>query len=125
MLSAPPGPTFRLFRGEPNQPREAVAPNTVAVLGRLAIGETRQSQNKKPDALEAYRVASGRYQSSYAAPLALLAESRLLAAEGKAGESKALLESIGTSYPEGPAAMVAAAELAAISANSGASSPGQ
>jgi len=91
----------------------------------LAIGETRQSQNKKPDALEAYRVASGRYQSSYAAPLALLAESRLLAAEGKAGESKALLESIGTSYPEGPAAMVAAAELAAISANSGASSPGQ
>ncbi len=36
----PPGPTFRLFRGEPNQPREAVAPNTVAVLGRLAIGET-------------------------------------------------------------------------------------
>ena len=79
----------------------------------LAIGEIRQLQNNKPDALEAYRVASGRYQSSYAAPLALLAEARLLAAEGKGGESKAILESIGSSYPDGPAAMVAAAELAA------------
>ena len=34
-----PGQTFRLFRGEPNQPREAVAPNTVAVLGELDVGE--------------------------------------------------------------------------------------
>jgi hypothetical protein len=34
-----PGPTFRLFRGEPSQPREAVAPNTVAVLGSLKISE--------------------------------------------------------------------------------------
>jgi len=79
----------------------------------LAIGEIRQLQNKIPDSLEAYRVASGRYQSSYAAPLALLAEARLLAAQGKGGESKAILESIGSSYPDGPAAMVAAAELAA------------
>lgn len=81
----------------------------------LALGEIRQSQGKKPDALDAYRVASGRYQSSYAAPLALLAEARLLASEGKGGESKAILESIGSSYPDGPAAMLAAAELAAIS----------
>ena len=85
----------------------------LAVVDWLAIGEIRQLQNNKPDALEAYRVASGRYQSSYAAPLALLAEARLLATEGKAGESKAILESIGSSYPDGPAAMVAAAELAA------------
>lgn len=81
----------------------------------LAIGEIRQLQNKRSDALEAYRVASGRYQSSYAAPLAMLAEARLLASEGKAGEGKAILESIGSSYPDGPAAMVAAAELAAFS----------
>lgn len=81
----------------------------------LASGEIRQLQNNTPAALEAYRVASGRYQQSYAAPLALLAEARLLAAGGKSGESRAILESIGTSYPEGPAAMVAAAELSAIS----------
>ena len=77
----------------------------------LALGEIKQSQKDTSGALEAYRAASGRYQSSYAAPLALLAEAGLLAAEGKAGESKAILESIGTSYPEGPAAMVAAAQL--------------
>ena len=80
----------------------------------LAIGEIKQAQKDTPGALESYRIASGRYQSSYAAPLALLAEARLLAAEGKAGESKAIIESIGTSYPDGPAAMVAAAELGAL-----------
>lgn len=77
----------------------------------LAIGEIKQAQKNTAGALEAYRVASGRYQSSYAAPLSLLAEARLLASEGKSGESKAIIESIGTSYPDGPAAMVAAAEL--------------
>ena len=85
----------------------------------LASGEIRQLQKNSAAALEAYRVASGRYQSSYAAPLALLAEARLLASEGKSGESRAILESIGTSYPEGPAAMIAAAELAAIARQSG------
>jgi len=90
----------------------------------LAIGEIRQLQGKQPDALEAYRVASGRYQASYAAPLALLAEARLLASQGKGGESKAILESIGSSYPEGPAAMVAAAELAAISRSAAPTVPG-
>ena len=78
----------------------------------LTLGEIRQMQKNSAAALEAYRVVSGRYQQSYAAPLALLAEARLLAGEGKAGESRAILESIGTSYPEGPAAMVSAAELA-------------
>lgn len=91
----------------------------------LTVGEMRQLQNKKPEALEAYRVASGRYQSSYAAPLALLAEARLLASEGKAGEGRAILESIGSSYPEGPAAMVAAAELAAVSKVAAPSGQGQ
>jgi len=91
----------------------------------LALGEIRQSQGKKPDALDAYRVASGRYQSSYAAPLALLAEARLLASEGKGGEGKAILESIGSSYPDGPAAMVAAAELAAISRSATPAAQGQ
>lgn len=85
----------------------------------LALGEILQLQNNRDAALEAYRTASGRYQQSYAAPLALLAEARLLAAAGKPGESRAILESVGTSYPEGPAAMVAAAELAAQGAASG------
>ena len=106
----------RLTSAQPEHPMAGAA--------WLAIGEIRQLQNNKSEALEAYRVASGRYQSSYAAPLALLAEARLLAAEGKAGESKAILESIGSSYPDGPAAMVAAAELAAISGGSGDKAPG-
>lgn len=87
----------------------------------LAIGEIRQMQKNTSRALDAYRTASGRYQSSYAAPLALLAEAGMLAAEGKAGESKAILESIGTSYPEGPAAMLAGAQLASLSRQQGSS----
>jgi hypothetical protein len=42
-----PATTFRLFRGEPNQPREAVAPNTVAVLGRLDIGESTPESERR------------------------------------------------------------------------------
>lgn len=88
----------------------------------LALGEILQMQKNNDSALEAYRTASGRYDKSYAAPLALLAEARLLAALGKSGESRAVLGSIGTSYPEGPAAMLAAAELGAQGAP-GASAP--
>jgi len=32
-----PGPTHRLFRGEPQQPREEVGPNTIALLGDLQL----------------------------------------------------------------------------------------
>lgn len=85
----------------------------------LSLGEIRQMQNNSSGALEAYRNASGRYQGSYAAPLALLAEAKLLAAGGKPGESQAVLQSIGASYPETPAAMMAAAELAAVNRPSG------
>ena len=85
----------------------------------LALGEIFQLQKNADAALDAYRTVSGRYQQSYAAPLALLAEAKLLAAAGKPGESRAILESIGTSYPEGPAAMVAAAEVVAQGAASG------
>lgn len=80
----------------------------------LTIGEIRQAQQKEGDALEAYRSASGLYKDSYAAPLALVAEARLLVAKDKAGEAKAILESVGTSYPDTPAAMVAAGELARL-----------
>ena len=83
------------------------------------MGEIRHVQKNPAAALEAYRAASGRYQQSYAAPLALLAEARLLAGEGKSGESRAILESIGTSYPEGPAAMISSAELAAMTKPAG------
>lgn len=82
----------------------------------LSVGEIRQLQQNTGGALEAYRMASGRYQQSYAAPLALLAEAKLLVSQGKSGEGRAILDSIGTSYPGGPAAMVAGAELAALGA---------
>jgi tetratricopeptide (TPR) repeat protein len=76
----------------------------------LTLGELRQMQNNQAGALEAYRTASSRYKSSYAAPLALLAEANLLKASGSAGEARAVFQSIGSLYPATPAAMVAEAE---------------
>ena len=81
----------------------------------LTLGELRQTQGNKDGALEAYRTASSRYQTSYAAPLALVAEANLLRAQGSLGEARAVLESIGSLYPETPAAMIAAGELVRFS----------
>jgi TolA-binding protein len=78
----------------------------------LTLGELRQMQGNKDGALEAYRAASSRYGNSYAAPLALLAEARLLQQGGASGEARAILQSIGSQHPNTPAAMVAGAELA-------------
>ncbi len=42
-----PGPTYRLFRGEPAAQREQVAPDTVEILGRLNLQqETPESQRR-------------------------------------------------------------------------------
>ena len=78
----------------------------------LLLGELRQLQGEPEAALEAYRRASSSYPTSYAAPLALLAEAKLLASRGSAGESRAVLQSIGSLHPGTPAAMIAEAELA-------------
>ncbi len=80
----------------------------------LTLGELRQTQGNNDGALEAYRTASSRYKSSYAAPLALVAEANLLKAQGSVGEARAVLESIGSLHPETPAAMIAAGELARL-----------
>jgi predicted negative regulator of RcsB-dependent stress response len=80
----------------------------------LTLGEVRQLQAKNESALEAYRTASSRYTTSYAAPLALLAEARLLSTIGRTGEARAVLESVPTLYQDSPAAMVAAAELSRL-----------
>ena len=96
------------------QPEHPLAP-----VGWLSLGEIRQMQKNDAAALEAFRTASGKYGSSYAAPMALLAEARLLIAGGSRGEAKAVLESIGTSYPQTPAAMIAAGELSMFEAPTG------
>ena len=80
----------------------------------LTLGELRQTQGNNDGALEAYRTASSRYKTSYAAPLALVAEANLLKAQGSLGEARAVLESVGSLHPETPAAMVAAVELARL-----------
>ncbi len=90
----------------------------------LTLGEIRQLQGKNESALDAYRTASSGRSGSYAAPLALLAEAGLLMGDGKDGQAKAVLESIGTLYPETPAAMMASGELARM-AGPGASTGGQ
>jgi TolA-binding protein len=100
------------------QPEHPLAP-----VGWLSLGEIRQMQKNETAALEAYRTASGRYAASYAAPMALLAEARLLIAGGSRGEAKAVLESIGTAYPQTPAAMVAAGELSLLGVPAGVPPP--
>ncbi len=77
----------------------------------LTLGEIRQAQDKVAPALEAYRTASSRYKTSYAAPLALISEAKLASSQGSPGEARAILESVATLYPETPAAMIAAGEL--------------
>ena len=100
------------------QPEHPLAP-----VGWLSLGEIRQMQKNETAALEAYRTASGRYAASYAAPMALLAEARLLIAGGSRGEATAVLESIGTAYPQTPAAMVAAGELSLLGVPAGVPPP--
>lgn len=86
----------------------------------LTLGELRQIQGNTDGALEAYRSASSGHKTSYAAPLALLAEANLLRVRGSEGEARAVLQSIGSLHPGTPAAMVAEAELA----RGGVSAPG-
>ena len=78
----------------------------------LSLAEVKMMQGDVGAALDAYRTASSGHRDSYAAPLALLGEARLLAGQSKEGEARAVLESVGTLYPDTPAAMMAAAELA-------------
>ncbi|MEY4185262.1 MAG: hypothetical protein RIT02_296 [Planctomycetota bacterium] len=42
-----PGPTHRLFRGEPTAQREPVGPDTVAVLGSLGLAEQSSEQQRR------------------------------------------------------------------------------
>ena len=42
-----PGPTYRLFRGEPTAQREQVEPGTVVVLGKLPISEASPEQQRR------------------------------------------------------------------------------
>ena len=42
-----PGPTHRLFRGEPLAQREQVEPGTVAALGKLAVSEATPEQQRR------------------------------------------------------------------------------
>lgn len=93
-----------LVQSQPEHPLAAAA--------WLTLGELRQIQGNNGGALEAFRAASGRYSASYAAPLALLAEAKLLQEQGSQGEARAVLQSIGSLHPDTPAAMVAGAELA-------------
>lgn len=80
----------------------------------LTLGELRQMQGQNNGALEAYRVASSDFSASYAAPLALLAEAKLLEQMGSPGEARAVLESVGSLHGDTPAAMIAAGELARL-----------
>lgn len=82
----------------------------------LTLGEIRQAQDRTESALQAYRMSSSKYQDSYTAPIAMVAEAKLLADQGQAGEARAVLESINSLYPQTPAAMVAAGELSRLPA---------
>lgn len=97
--------------GELDDFLSADAGHPLAGAAWLMLGEVRQMQGNKEAALEAYRKTSASYAKSYAAPLALIAEAKLISSQGSVGEARAILESIGITYPGTPAAMVAGGEL--------------
>lgn len=105
-LPAAAGELESLLASQPEHP--------LAGTAWLTLGELRQIQGNADGALEAYRSASSRAKTSYAAPLALLAEANLLKMRGSAGEARAVLQSVGSLHPGTPAAMVAEAELARL-----------
>jgi len=105
-VSAAAGELENLLAAQPEHPLVGAA--------WLTLGELRQIQGNNDGALEAYRNASSREKTSYAAPLALLAEANLLATRGSVGEARAVLQSVGSLHPGTPAAMVAEAELARL-----------
>jgi len=86
----------------------------LAAVASLTLGELKQMQGDEAAALEIFRGAGGRYASSFAGPLAQLAEARLLVGRGQSGEARAILESLTSLHPGTPAAMVAAGELEAL-----------
>jgi TolA-binding protein len=80
----------------------------------LTLGEIRQTQDRAESALQAYRMSSSKYQDAYTAPIAMIAEAKLLADQDRTGEARAVLESINSLYPQTPAAMVADGELSRL-----------
>lgn len=42
-----PGPTYRLYRGEPDAPREEVDPDTIQVLGRLGLHRSTPERDRR------------------------------------------------------------------------------
>ena len=90
----------------------------------LMMGQLRQAEGSKDMALDAFRISSSRYKDAYTAPLAMISEADLLAAQGQTGEARAILESIGKLYPETPAAMVAGGEANRL-APAGAAAPSE
>ncbi len=42
-----PGPTHRLYRGEPAQPREVIAPDALSVIGTLGLGVNEPEQQRR------------------------------------------------------------------------------
>ena len=115
-LTAAAAELEQFLRAQPGHPLAAAA--------WLTLGELRQIQANTEGALEAYRSASSGHKTSYAAPLALLAEANLLRARGSEGDARAVLQSIGSLHPGTPAARVAEAELARRSVSPPEGSPG-
>lgn len=94
----------------------------------LGLAANREAAGEPDAAIEIYRQIPAKYAGSYAAPLARLAEARLLARDGKVEEAAIVYEDVVTSYPNTPAAMIARSEIAQLEAqrtspNSPASQP--
>lgn len=102
----------KLLAQQPNHPMAGTA--------LLTLAELRRRQGDTGAALEAYRLVVSQFRQSFSAPLALLGEAELLRSQGKDGEAKAILESVGISYPDTPAAMIAARTLTQQNPTSGA-----
>ena len=69
-----------------------------------------EAQGKSDEALATYQKVSTSYAGSFSAPVALLAQARLLKAGGKTEEAGRIYEQVTTKYPDNIAAQLAAQE---------------
>ena len=66
---------------------------------------------KTDEALATYQKVSTSYATSFSAPIALMAQARLLAAKGKTDEARRIYEQVTTRYPENIVSQQATQEI--------------
>jgi len=75
-----------------------------------SLAANQEAQGKTDEALATFQKVSTSYTTSYSAPVALLAEARILKTKGKTDEARRIYEQIMTQYQDNFIAQQAALE---------------